>query len=353
VKSILLVAALAGSASANVWQHAVEKNGPDPKQEVYEAAMRAGDEAARQGKTAHMPFQTVLKLFKAAEKSYRDAAAAKPNAAEPWYRLGELVFTYFFDCEVFPPSFDIWVSPLCAPSRFDRVRGAEVVEAWDEFEKRAPLDPRASVLLGASHMLFERAIMNTKLVDTTDKKANQAHLEAAAHDYETMLARTDTADNSREPVLSNLAETYMMLDRLDEAIDTYREALRKGATVDTQYGLAVALDRDDQGDEARDMILRLGPTSFEAFRQRVFGMFGQPPQTFFVPEGEKFYYFALIEEAFGNEADALESWRAYIKSGAHPEFQPRAKAHIDELQAHHIKRPLQPPIDLDDKIFFP
>ncbi len=68
--------------------------------------------------------------------------------------------------------------------------------------------------------------------------------------------------------------------------------------------------------------------------------------TFFVPEGEKFYYFALSDEAFGFEDEAIENWQRYIKSNAHPEFQPRAKAHLDVLLAKKQRRkavPIDPP----------
>ena len=47
-----------------------------------------------------------------------------------------------------------------------------------------------------------------------------------------------------------------------------------------------------------------------------------------MPLGEVYYYEALIEEARNNDQIALEEWRAYIKSNAHPEFQPNAQAHV-------------------------
>jgi tetratricopeptide (TPR) repeat protein len=347
VKALAVIVALAGSASANVWQSASDR-GNEGKQEMYDAAMKAGDEQALQGKNRGASIPTVRKAVESADKMYRAAAAAKPDAPEPWFRIGKLLYTYFFDCEIFPAQFDIWRSPLCGSgSAFDRKRAAETVDAWNEFEKRAPLDPRATVVLGSSHLLFERAILNTKLVDTSNAKTSKERLEAAARDYEEILKRADMADDSGEPVLSNLAETYMMLDRLDEAIDTYREALRHGATTETQFGLAVALDRDDRGDEARELILKLGAQSYEEFRMRVLRQ-----QTFFVPEGEQYYYFGLIDEVYGRYDTSIEYWKLYIRSGAHPEFQPRAKAHLDTLMT---KRPKHPPpqLDLDYELFQP
>jgi hypothetical protein len=68
-------------------------------------------------------------------------------------------------------------------------------------------------------------------------------------------------------------------------------------------------------------------------------------RTFFVPEGEKYYYFALSDEAFGFDESAIDNWTKYIASGAHPEFQPRAKAHLQALSAHRKRKqvPNDPP----------
>jgi len=344
VRSLAILAALAASASANVWKDAADL-GSQAKKEAYDDAMRAGDEAAKSGMVRGASIPTTRKFLDAADKAYRQAAAARPDAAEPWYRIGKVVYTYVFDCEAFPANFDIWVSPLCGT--FDRKRAAEVVEAWDEFEKRSPLDPRLTMILGRSHLLFERAILNTKLVTISDVKANKMRLEAAARDYEEMIKRTNVADDTSEPVRENLAETYMMLDRLDDAVDMYKEALRRGASIETQFGLAVALDRDDRGDEAADLVNRLGPTAVEEFKLRVIRQF-----TFFVPDGEQFYYFALIDESLGQFDTAIEYWKLYIKSGAHPEFQPRAKQHLDALVAKRPKHPQPRLKDFDDELPF-
>lgn len=68
---------------------------------------------------------------------------------------------------------------------------------------------------------------------------------------------------------------------------------------------------------------------------------------FFVPVGEANYYFALVNEAFGNYGTALEFWTRYIASGAHPEFQPRAREHIEHLRKLRV-RAEPPPPDAED-----
>ncbi|HLL20954.1 MAG TPA: hypothetical protein VK427_02435, partial [Kofleriaceae bacterium] len=54
-------------------------------------------------------------------------------------------------------------------------------------------------------------------------------------------------------------------------------------------------------------------------------------------------YYALAEEAFGNHDAALGYWRMFVGSGAHPQFHPRAKQHIDALAKKRASRPAPPP----------
>jgi tetratricopeptide (TPR) repeat protein len=179
-------------------------------------------------------------------------------------------------------------------------------------------------------LLFHRAVLHTRLV-------TKEHLEAATRDYEKIMARTDEPD---ETVLANLAETYMMLGRLDDSIETYRQALRTSRNTETVYGLAVALDRDERGGQARDLIIGQGEQQMADFHRKV-----NEGSTFFVPRGEEFYYFALAYEAFGETDKAIDFWQKYIQSGAHPEYQPRAHAHLDPMLADKKRKALhiEPP----------
>jgi tetratricopeptide (TPR) repeat protein len=330
----------AGVADANVWQRAVDRGVGEARQDVYEAAMRSGDEAALQAKARMASPITVERQAKIAIDSYRRAAAAKPDEGEPWARIGDVIYEMFFDCEDDPRAGLGPRSPLCKQG-FDPKRAQELIAAWDEFEKRAPLDPRLTYFdadrdSNVRFILSERAIMHTKLIDGADPKTLRMHLEAAAHDYEKILARANNTVEqapSYEQWVGNLAETYMMLGRLDDAIEMYRHALPHGAHGSTLYGYAVALDRDDRGDQAKEFIVKQGEHAAMDFHTEVANGFA-----FFVPKGEVYYYYALIAEAFGQSEDAIENWQLYIRSGAHPEFQPRAKQHLDALLAKRVKR---------------
>ena len=333
---ILLAAVLAAStAQANVWQRAVDSDTRErAAEDKYESEMRQGDEHALLANSKNASITEIKRQIQNAVLSYKAAAAAKPTAGEPYFRIGKLLYSFFFDCA--DRSVRQFAAITCNPRGFDRDKARDVIAAWDAFETRAPNDPRLSVAVtGDTEILFDRAILHTKL-------ATKQNLEAAARDYEKMLARDDsTADGSSARVLGNLAETYMMLGRMEDALDTYREALRGASDTATWYGYAVALDRDDNPRPALEIIRALGREQREQF----VGSVGPGGTTFFVPDGEKFYYFALSAEAFGYDDEAIDYWQQYLRSGAHPEFQPRAKAHLDALTTRKKRRaiPIQPP----------
>lgn len=317
-----LLVLVAGVARADVWKDAL---GNDLQRDNYNHQLKAGDDFVGQANAHQISRATAKALLKKAVEAYRLAAEAEPQEAEPYFRISETLYSFYFECRV--GSFQTRIS-LCIP--FDTARAEETLAAWEEAEKRAPLDPRYSIVWFADSLLFARALLHTHLATT-------AHLEAAARDYEKVLARSAATD-LREPVLANLAETYMMLGRLDDAIEMYREAQPHSTTSSTAFGLAVALDRDERGAEAMDLIREQGLQARVEFHDSYL-----KGDTFFVPSGEEAYYFALLAEAWGENEQAIELWQRYIKSGAHPEFQPRAKKHIATLLAEHKSRPAPDP----------
>jgi tetratricopeptide (TPR) repeat protein len=269
--------------------------------------------------------------------AYRRAAAAQPAAAEPYFRIGMVLWSFYLQSCDADPSYGRTVSPLADCSAPDAINAAvaeQAIRAWDTFEAKAPLDPRLSG--GPGSILFHRALVHTKL-------ATPAHLAAAARDYEAIVRRADGSGEELSITWGNLAETYMMTGRLDDSIDAYKEALRSGARTATWYGLAVALDRDGRGALARDVMLAQGQSGYRLFVRDV-----DLHSTFYVPRGEVAYYHALAQESLGLVDEALKHWNEYIASGAHPQYQPRAREHVDALLAK--RRALQglpkPPTDL-------
>ena len=66
----------------------------------------------------------------------------------------------------------------------------------------------------------------------------------------------------------------------------------------------------------------VGLDGFELYKTRV----EQTGEIFYVPEGERYYYFALVEEALGLDTSALAHWDQFLASGAYPQYAARAKA---------------------------
>lgn len=331
-RSLWIVVALAATADAGVWDRALTSPEDEARRDLYDAKMMAGDTATVSATIQATSPDHVMLSVRRAEQAYREAAALRPDEAEPYFRIGNLIYQMHFECDI-----PFNRPPTCGPAYATPARMQAAVEAWDAFEKRAPLDPRVGELL------LRRALLNTKVI--SGGPDDRRHLEAAARDYEAAIDRSDGLAGARgdEQLLGNLAETYMMLNRLDEAIATYQRAVAVGAArVSTVYGLAVALDRDGSGGQAVRRILAQGPDGFEQFKREFIRR-----SVFYVPEGESHYYFALLNEAFGNDGPALELWNRYLQSGAHPEFQPRAREHIQQLRKRHV-RPEQPPPDPDD-----
>lgn len=238
-----------------------------------------------------------------AVEAYEKAAALRPEAGEPHYRAAEVLHAHFLE--------RIGAGTVLT----ERAIAERALAHWRAFEERAPLDPRAT------DTLFRRAIVNTRLAGEDD-------LARAVDNYETLIERSDLPSRYAQNVatwLSNLAETYMMVGRLDDAVAMYRRALEYGSDPLHAYGLAVALDRNQQGALAREIMLSYAATD------RLRGL--ESDGIFFVPEGEKHYYLALGREALGELEEAAAHYRRFISSGAHPRYRPRAVENLRAVQA--------------------
>lgn len=335
MRSLLLVVALATTAHANVWERATDSTSQAAR-DRFEAALHDGDELAARANAKVNNVKTINALVDEAIGQYMIAAAARPHDGEPYFRIASVLESFYTDCNGI--ALNGWRPPAtCISPSLDAARAKQAVEAWAAFETRAPLDPR----VGDS--LFSRAILRTKLVESA--KDTRPLLEGARRDY---IALIDHADGltmlQLEQVWGNLAETQMMLGDLDEAIEAYRIAIDKGGDTSTVYGLAVALDRDERGADALELVRRQGGQSFENYRDKL-----QRGAVFYVPRGEEYYYFGLVYEAFGYYAEAITNWKLFIKSGAHPQYHARAKQHIDALGVKQLTsprlRPMPDPFD--------
>lgn len=309
------------AAAPSIWQRATATADAAQAQRAYDEAMLEGDDRVAQAANT-VVYEQRKRLVRAALDAYDRAALARPDLAEPRWRAATVVNAFYIECTQDR-------APLCA--REPRPSDAErAIAAWDAAERLAPLDPRFT-----DRVMFARAILHTKL-------ATPAHLRAAAVDYQRLLDRmrgTASVDPlssnlaERSLIMGNLAETFMMLGDLDRAIETYREAQRLSPELTRAFGLAVALDRDEQEAAAYEVLRGQGPGAVAQFIDQV-----ERGGVFFVPDGEVAYYLGLGAAFEGDEVTAIEHFQAFIASGAHPGYQPRARAHLAALRARLARR---------------
>jgi tetratricopeptide (TPR) repeat protein len=122
----------------------------------------------------------------------------------------------------------------------------------------------------------------------------------------------------------------MALGRLEEAIARYREAEAAASPGDlswqlAEWGLGVALDRDEQGEKARVAIQRAldyDPTMAHLTEEGVF----------FEPAGDAFYYLALGHEVAGDHGEALAAWRDYVAAQPNSPWAGRVRRHVEGLR---------------------
>jgi tetratricopeptide (TPR) repeat protein len=281
----------------------------------YAEAMHLGHELGRAALASDfnrsgddLPPSTRLIITNRAAQAFRDAAQIDPTAADPHYYLALLIMYGRLECR---------------GCDFEPRLATEALAAIDAFEARAPLDPRLGISL-----FTKRAIYHTRLAGFTTGDTAKKHLEIALVNYRITVERHAATRADSEVVYGNMAETLMMLGDVEEAIEQYRQALRVRPSTGVTLGLAVALDRDERGTEARSLLRDLGTAAIGEWELSV-----SSGDTFYVPEGEVYYYRALINETFGNVEAAIDGYDRFIQSRAHPQFTPRAIANRNALRA--------------------
>jgi len=317
IAALAMIALAAAAARAeDYWSAAASDPDAEVARRNYEREMQNADNNALLASSQAINPRDQRRLLLAALRGYENAILARPGAPEPHFRAGLILCDFFVECSA--------SLPTCVPGHAQPQRAADMAMHWTAFERLAPLDPRIDF-----EFLFDRAIAHTHAAGDNGTHARE-HIEAALADYMGATHRVNLTGLNKAQLSGNLAETLMMLGRLDEAIGMYQETLRQGGDASTMYGLAVALDRDEQGAKAREIIRALGASELEQFKDAV-----RSGHTFFVPEGEVFYYLALAEDALGDVEDAARDWQNYIDKGAHPQFDERARANRDALLRDH------------------
>jgi tetratricopeptide (TPR) repeat protein len=208
----------------------------------------------------------------------------------------------------------------------------------------------------------ERAIAELKearRLDTSGAEAERIASElglvlSRVGSYEEALAEYDRAlklvdaerrpsvfeDAGRSVLYGNSAETLMALGRIDPAIERYRQAEATATAGDiewelAEWGLGVALDRDEQIEKSRQAVQRaldVDPTMSHLADDSVF----------FEPTGDKRYYEALGHEVAGDRELALAAWRGFVAESPNSPYVRRARAHIAELKRAPVGTSIDP-----------
>jgi tetratricopeptide (TPR) repeat protein len=139
--------------------------------------------------------------------------------------------------------------------------------------------------------------------------------------YELALDNTTESD-IKGVIYANTAECLMASGKIRQAILFYQRSLeaKPGSNSQALWGLAVALDRDQQ-------ITRAYQAARAAYRLDPKLEHIKGPSVFFVPKGEKHYYLGLAYEVAGHLDRSLKHWRSYIKALPKSPWLHRAKSH--------------------------
>ncbi len=146
--------------------------------------------------------------------------------------------------------------------------------------------------------------------------------------YFRKVLRTDK--KKRGYAFMRIAEIYMALGRLGEAISVYKQAEPLfGQNAMVHLGLAIAYDRNEQGSESQAS-LKKALVSFPAvrsFRNYKWNVF---------PAGDKFYYMALGLAARRDfEPWSILFWRHYLAITKSGPWRERARWHLKNLESRY------------------
>lgn len=309
------LAAAPAEDQPSLWERATLDGEAAARKERYVGAMSLGFELGRVALALDLRRggddpPTAVERARATRQglqAFRDAAQIDPTAADPHLYSALLIIYGRLDCD-----------ELCS---FEPGEAKQALAEIKEFERLAPLDPRLT-----PNLLIKQAIYETRLAGLTKGEQSRGHLQAALVTYRSILERNPIT-RAQDIIYGNLAETLMMLGDVESAIEQYRQAVKARPSTSVTLGLAVALDRDERGTEARTLLRELGVQSLAEWERQV-----NDGDIFYVPDGEIFYYRGLINEALGQPAAAIANYNRFLASNAHPQFAARALANRDALQ---------------------
>lgn len=194
-------------------------------------------------------------------------------------------------------------------------------------EAETSSDPEMRFLLGhVLHDLDDDDAAIRVLSRTVAEWPDHPHVTVAYLDLAIAFARTKRPERevemydlylerqllprARHVALSNRAETNMKLGKLDLAIDDYREALRLQDEPLARWGLALTLDR--RGDLSAAIAESVRALAMDDPVMSAF----DSPNVFFVPEYERYWYYALRAAAQARTVEQPEQKKELWETAA-------------------------------------
>jgi tetratricopeptide (TPR) repeat protein len=211
------------------------------------------------------------------------------------------------------------------PSHPEACRPGACERAVNELKRARELDSggaEAERIASELGIVYSRLGAFADALAEYDRALNLIETERLPDRFETF--------GNKSVLYGNSAETLMALGRLGEAITRYRLAEQHSTAGDpewqlAEWGLGVALDRDEQGEKARQAVklaLDRDPTMGQLSAENVF----------FEPAGDKFYYLAMGHEVAGDCARALAAWRGFVQAAPSSRWLKRARGHLERLE---------------------
>jgi tetratricopeptide (TPR) repeat protein len=170
------------------------------------------------------------------------------------------------------------------------------------------------------------------------ERTKQGRYDAAAKAYGAAI----TLGAADPAVYMNLAEVLMAEGRLAEAEARYRDAIAVASALAVtdprafaqdlalaSYGLAVALDRDEQPVASHEMMGRALALDPPTAVVKVAALSNDDLR--FVPDGDVYYTQALAAQVAGRRADAVEAFRQFLIRKPGSRWVRVAERHIVEL----------------------
>jgi len=259
-------------------------------------------------------------------------------------------------------------APSHAPAMPVAVSVARAEMLLEEALKLVKDDYRALALLGEAQSLLERPVEATATLERAREVARLPARQAwcsfrlgveksklgryadALADYDRQLRLVGVPSEvggSLATAYANSAELLMTLGRLTEAQDRYREAIRwdeqdrqarQPSLALSYYGLAMALDRDEQPAAAREAMR--GALALDPAMDRLYGAMSSGSDVFFIPDGDVHDYLALALETAGRPREAAAELRRYLAAQPKSPWRARAESRLAALSSGAGSAPL-------------